>query len=102
MEAERWADVADRWRQGDAPPGDTAYAQAYAAILRALICRSGIEQAVADADEAVQRCAGQGIVTPAPRFTRGSHVSFPATSRVATDLSRMPSVPGSRLARTRL
>jgi LuxR family maltose regulon positive regulatory protein len=71
VEAERWADVADRWPDGDARQGDTGYAGAYAAILRALICRAGLEQALADADEAVRRCAAQGLVTPAPALYQG-------------------------------
>ena len=60
VEAERWADVVDRWQYGDGTrPGDP-YAEAWAAMLRALLCRRGIEQMRADADEAVRRCAAAG------------------------------------------
>ena len=69
--AERWADVVDGWQYGDATPRVAPYAEAYAAILRALMCRHGIEQMRADADEAVQRCAAQSIVTPAPALYQG-------------------------------
>ena len=71
VEAERWADVVDRWQHGDTLPRDATYAGAYAAILRALIWRGGLEQALADADEAVRSCAVQGIVTPAPALYQG-------------------------------
>jgi LuxR family maltose regulon positive regulatory protein len=71
VEAERWADAVDRWQYGNATPRDTPYAEAYAAILRALMCRHGIEQARADADEAVRRCTAEGIVTPAPALYQG-------------------------------
>ena len=70
-EAERWADVVDRRQDGDVTQRDASYAQAYAAILRALMCRHGIEQARADAGEAVRRCAAEGIVTPAPALYQG-------------------------------
>jgi LuxR family maltose regulon positive regulatory protein len=70
VEAERWADVVDRW-QADARQPDATYAKAYAAILRALMWRGGIEQARADADEAVRRCAAESIVTPAPALYQG-------------------------------
>jgi LuxR family maltose regulon positive regulatory protein len=71
VEAERWADVVDRWQHGDALPRGATYAGAYAAILRALMWRGGIEQALADADEAVRSCAAQSIVTPAPALYQG-------------------------------
>ena len=70
-EAERWADVVDRWQYGDGTRRNDPYAEAHAAILRALICRHGVEQARADADEAVRRCAAEGIVTPAPALYQG-------------------------------
>jgi LuxR family transcriptional regulator, maltose regulon positive regulatory protein len=71
VEADRWADVVDRWQYGDATQRDDPYAEAYAAILRALMCRRGIEQIRADADEAVRRCAAESIVTPAPTLYQG-------------------------------
>ena len=70
-EAERWADVVDRWQYGDATWPGHPQAEAYAAILRALMCRRGVEQVCADADEAVRRCAAEGIVTPAPALYLG-------------------------------
>ena len=56
-EAERWADVVDRWQSGDAARPDDPAAEAWAALLRACLCRHGVEQMRADADEAVRRCA---------------------------------------------
>ena len=70
-EAERWADVVDRWQQGERGQVHAPHAEAHAAILRALMCRGGIERMRADADEAVRRCAAEGIVTPAPALYRG-------------------------------
>jgi len=35
------------------------------------MCRAGIEQMRVDADEAVRRCAAEGIVTPAPALYQG-------------------------------
>ena len=75
VEAERWADVVDRWQYGEPAQGGAPHAEAHAAILRALMCRSGIERMRADADEAVRMCAAQGIVSPAPALYLGlAHV----------------------------
>ena len=70
-EAERWAEAVDRWQYGDTPrPGDPA-TEAWAAVLRAFMCRHGAERMRADADEAVERFAAQSFVTPAPAFLQG-------------------------------
>ena len=70
-EAERWADAVDRWQYGDpARPPDPA-AEAWAAVARALLCRSGVKQMRADADEAAWRFAAAGIVAPAPALLQG-------------------------------
>ncbi len=71
VEAVRWADAVDRWQYGDpARPSDPATA-AWAAVMRAFLCRRGVEQMRADADEAVRRFAEQSFVTPAPAFLQG-------------------------------
>ena len=65
-EAERWADALDRWQYGDAAqPADPA-AEAWAAVVRAGLCRHGAKQMCADADEAVQRFAAQQIAGQRP------------------------------------
>jgi LuxR family maltose regulon positive regulatory protein len=62
-EAERWADAVDRWLDQDTPrPADPA-AEAWAIVLRFTLCRHGVEQMRADADEAVHKFAAAGIVT---------------------------------------
>ena len=71
VEAERWADVVDRWQYGDpGRPGDP-FTEAWAAVLRTFLCRRGVERMRADADEAVRRFAAQSFVTPAPTFLQG-------------------------------
>ena len=70
-EAERWADVVDRWQYGNGTgPGDPA-TEAWAAVLRALMCRHGVEQMRADADEAVRRFAAQNTVAAAAPLLQG-------------------------------
>jgi LuxR family transcriptional regulator, maltose regulon positive regulatory protein len=55
-EAERWADAVDRWQDGHADrPDDDPYAEGWAAFLRAYLCRHGVEQMRADADEGIAR-----------------------------------------------
>jgi LuxR family transcriptional regulator, maltose regulon positive regulatory protein len=71
VEAERWADVVDRWQYGDATRPDDPLAEAWAALLRAFLCRRGAEQMRADADEAVRRFAAGSFMTPAPAILQG-------------------------------
>ena len=52
-------------------PGPNPPAEAWAALLRAILCRRGIEQMRADADEAVRRFAAGSFVTPAPALLQG-------------------------------
>jgi LuxR family maltose regulon positive regulatory protein len=70
-DAERLADAVDRWQYGDpARPGDPS-AEAWAALLRAVLCQRGAEQMRVDADEAVRRFAAGGFVTPTPALMQG-------------------------------
>jgi LuxR family maltose regulon positive regulatory protein len=71
VEAERWADAVDRWQYGDPARPDDPAAEAWAAVLQALLCRHGVKQMRADADEAVRRFASLGIVAPAPALFQG-------------------------------
>jgi LuxR family transcriptional regulator, maltose regulon positive regulatory protein len=71
VQAERWADAVDQWQDGHrARPGDSS-TEAWAAVMRTFLCRRGVEQMHADADEAVRRFASESFVTPAPAFLRG-------------------------------
>jgi LuxR family transcriptional regulator, maltose regulon positive regulatory protein len=70
-EAERWAEVVDRWQYQDPPPPADPAAEAFAAMLRAYLCRRGLEQMRADADEAARRAAAAGIVAPAMGLLQG-------------------------------
>ncbi len=69
-EADRWADVVER-RPGQDPgcPGDPA--AAWAALSRAFMCRHGVAQMQADAQEAARRFAAEGIVTPGAALLLG-------------------------------
>ena len=60
-EAERWADTVDRW-QYHGPRADDPVAEAWAAVMRFTLCRQGVEQMRADADEAADRLAAVGLV----------------------------------------
>ena len=71
VEAERWADAVDRWQYGDPARPDDSSTEAWAALLRAFLCRRGAEQMRADADEAVRRFAARSFVTPAPAILQG-------------------------------
>ena len=70
-EAERWADAVDRWLDQDTSrPADPA-AEAQATALRFTLCRDGVEQMRADADEAVHRYAAAGMVAAAVPNAQG-------------------------------
>ena len=69
--AERWAVAVDRWQYGDPARPDDPSTEAWAAVMRAFLCRRGAEQMRADADEAVSRFAAESFVTPAPAFLQG-------------------------------
>ncbi len=71
VDAERRADAVDRWQYGDPARPDDPSAEAWAALLRAILCRRGTKQMRADADEAMHRFAAGGFVTPAPALLQG-------------------------------
>jgi LuxR family maltose regulon positive regulatory protein len=70
-EAERWADMADRRHYQDAPGASDPGAEAWAAVARAVLCRRGVRQMSADADEAVQKLAAANIVAPVAGLCQG-------------------------------
>jgi LuxR family maltose regulon positive regulatory protein len=70
-EAERRADAVDRWQYGDAGRPADHPAEAWAAVVRAMLCRHGVKQMRADADEAIRRCAAAGVVAPAAALLLG-------------------------------
>jgi LuxR family maltose regulon positive regulatory protein len=70
-EAERWADIVDHWQSGDGARPDDPPAEAWAALVRAALCRDGIIQMRADADEAVRRFAAEGIMAPIGSLCQG-------------------------------
>ena len=62
VQAERWADAVDRWQYRDASRPFDAYTEAMAAALRAILCRRGVEQMRADADEAARTFTAANFV----------------------------------------
>ena len=74
VEALRWAEAVDRWQYGDADqktrPQDPV-AEAWAAFVRAMLCRDGVEQMRTDADEAVRRFTTENIVQAGPWIFQG-------------------------------
>ncbi len=51
--------------------GVPVIAEAWAALVRAVLCRDGLMQMRADADEAVRRFAAEGIMAPIAAFCQG-------------------------------
>ena len=69
-DAARWADVVKRWQARDSRPEDPL-AEAWAALMRAMLCRWGVEQMRADADEAARLFAAIGYATPTAALLQG-------------------------------
>ena len=70
-EAERWADVVDRWQHGDPHRAADPIAEGWAATLWALMCRHGVGRMRNDADEAARVLAAAGIVAPVAPLLQG-------------------------------
>jgi LuxR family maltose regulon positive regulatory protein len=71
VESERWADLLDRWQYQDLDwPGDPA-TDGWAALVRCLHCRGGIEQMHTDAGECARGFAAAGIPDSASPLYRG-------------------------------
>jgi LuxR family maltose regulon positive regulatory protein len=71
VEAERWANLIDHWQYEDGSWAGELTTEAFAATLRAVNCRHGVEQLRADVDEARRKNAAAGIATPNPAFYQG-------------------------------
>lgn len=71
VEAERWADLLDRWQYAEPDWAGDRATEAFTATLRAVHCRHGIEQMRADLREATQKYAAEGITTPTPACYHG-------------------------------
>jgi LuxR family maltose regulon positive regulatory protein len=63
-EALRWADLLDQWQFADPDWRSDRTTEAFTALLRAQLCRDGIEQMRPDLDEAREKFASEGIATP--------------------------------------
>jgi LuxR family maltose regulon positive regulatory protein len=70
-EAERWADMVDRWQHRDTARSPDPPAEAWAGVMRSMMCRRGVEQMRADADEAASRLAAENIVVPGAALLQG-------------------------------
>jgi LuxR family transcriptional regulator, maltose regulon positive regulatory protein len=71
VDADRWADVVDQWEHQAEAQTDNPVAAAWAAVLRALLCRRGARQVRADADEAARKLAAAGVVAPVAPLLQG-------------------------------
>ena len=69
-EAERWADVADRWQPATGAEADSPIT-VWAAVLRAVLCRHGVKQMSADADQAARGLTTTGTVAPVVPLLQG-------------------------------
>jgi LuxR family transcriptional regulator, maltose regulon positive regulatory protein len=70
-EAERWADLADRLLHEDACTPQDPATWAWGALLRAVLCRRGAVQMLADAGEAARRFAAHSMALPVIPLLQG-------------------------------
>ncbi|MGH3270695.1 MAG: LuxR C-terminal-related transcriptional regulator [Trebonia sp.] len=63
-DAERWADTVDSWQYGDSSGPADPVTEAWAGVLRAIMCRCGVEQLRTDADEAVRKFTAANTMMP--------------------------------------
>ena len=70
-DAERMAHAVDRWRSQNVARAGNHRTEALAALLRTWLCRHGVEQMHADADEAARQYAAAGIMRPATGLLQG-------------------------------
>jgi LuxR family maltose regulon positive regulatory protein len=70
-DAERWANLVDRWQYGDTQRPDDPSTEAWAVLLRAILCRHGLQRMREDADEAVRRFATESFVIPTHKLVQG-------------------------------
>ena len=70
-DAERMAYAVDRWHSQDVARTGDHLIEGLAAGLRAWLCRHGVEQMHADADEAARQYAAAGIMRPATGLLQG-------------------------------
>jgi LuxR family maltose regulon positive regulatory protein len=82
-EAERWADTADHWQYGEASGPEDPAAEAWGALLRAILCQDGVKQMRSDADEAARRFAELSVSEPTAALCRASRGSCLMTSMAA-------------------
>jgi len=70
-EADKWADAVDRWQRRDSAGFDDPAAAAWAALLKAFLCRRGARQMGADAAAAAEMMAAGHITSPGPALLQG-------------------------------
>jgi LuxR family transcriptional regulator, maltose regulon positive regulatory protein len=71
-DADRWARWVERWQSQDGAQRDDVVIKAWVTLLRAELCRHGIEQMRADADEAARLFAtAQGFMIPLSALLQG-------------------------------
>ena len=70
-DAEQMVYAIDRWRSQDVARAGNHLVEGLAAALRAFLCRHGVEEMHADADEAARQFAAAGIVRPMTGFLQG-------------------------------